>query len=139
LEKYNKMCDEMESAKKENGEEEELDEKKKKVEVEGDEAKKDNDDDSQSMDNAEDDEDEEKKKKNKDEMDEKLDDEKKKSNALQKKYLDKFKADALRNAKAEWIKEEQEKLYNSSSEPSVLLPSDKIALGKKMFGSKKYQ
>lgn len=121
LEKHNAMAEEMEKAK--NASEEDLETSKKDVEVDGDEAKKDNADDEE-MDNKE------------DEMDKKLD-ESKKSNAL-KKSTDKIKADALRNAKAEWIKEEQKKLNSQQAEQTILLPSDKVALGNKMFGSKKY-
>lgn len=123
LEKHNKMCDEMESMKKDNASEEDLDTKKKDVEVEGDEAKKDNADDDE-MDNE-------------DEMDKKLEETKKTNALIEKKAQAKVKADALKNAREEWAREERAKLSNQT-EQTIMLPQDKVALGNKMFGSKKY-
>jgi hypothetical protein len=123
LEKHNKMCDELEAMKEKNGSEEDLETKKKDVEVEGDEAKKDNEDDEPGMGEMNEDEDK---------------NEKKKMNDLQNKAMAKLKADALRNAKSEWLKKEQEKLFNEQTESTIMLPKDKVALGNKMFGSKKY-
>lgn len=74
---------------------------------------------------------------NKDEMEKGLDEAKKQNALIQKKATDKVKADALKNAKSNWIQEEQKRLYNSDQGPALMLPQDKIALGQKLFGSKK--
>lgn len=109
VEKHKAMMDSM-------GKESDLEPKSKDVDAEGDQ---------------------ELEKENDDAMNDELE-EKKKSNAL-KSANDKVKADRLANARAEHEKKEREKIFNSQSEPTVLLPQDKIALGNKMWGSKKYQ
>jgi hypothetical protein len=112
VEKHKAMHDELSGMKKQ-GSEEELATKKESVQV-----------DDPKM-NEESEEDKEKKK---NEEEEKKKQEEKKSNALKA-------ANEIKNAKDEFIRKKQSEELGGSTGPELLMSNEKVALGKKLFGS----